>query len=487
MDAFAEAHRLVARFLRSQGYSAALESFISEASHSHPRLPSLLDVDPAAGDAGQDLQDLVEYAVSARLARLRVDDPTSSLREHLVGLELKEAELPKGKARTAVRETSNVLTVQQGVLPKREWDTQQHRFRCNETPCIFTTAVDRTLKAYSLDTFKLLDSFSLPSPCLSFAQHPLPEHRRFVSCATMEGSLTVLDLVTREAKAKVQDHTKYIVRVCWSPDGRHLATLGYDKLVRIYRLDLVAPASTSSSQPVLLDDEVLDPLAVCPDISLNLVHTIESRTNPEAAIWLPDSQWLVWSARDDHLLRYLRVPDDDAGEWWTEEVNLNENGDSFTSFSVLSIGLHPTLPLLSLQTSTLSARILLYPFRSATRLLTLHTTASQSDYFNPRHAWLPSGAGVVVNSEDGLLRIVDLRGRVRVSQGAHGAAAPPEDGEEGLTEEVRSERARLRREADKGSSVIRDVEVLVDEDDKGSVAGWKVVSCGFDKTVKVLE
>lgn len=129
MDAFAEAHRLVARFLRSQGYSAALESFISEASHSHPRLPSLLDVDPAAGDAGQDLQDLVEYAVSARLARLRVDDPTSSLREHLVGLELKEAELPKGKARTAVRETSNVLTVQQGVLPKREWDTQQHRFR----------------------------------------------------------------------------------------------------------------------------------------------------------------------------------------------------------------------------------------------------------------------------------------------------------------------------------------------------------------------
>lgn len=52
---------------------------------------------------------------------------------------------------------------------------------------------------------------------------------------------------------------------------------------------------------------------------------------------------------------------------------------------------------------------------------------------------------------------------------------------------MRSERARLRREADKGSSVIRDVEVLVDEDDKGSVAGWKVVSCGFDKTVKVLE
>ncbi|BGP24940.1 WD40 repeat containing protein [Rhodotorula toruloides] len=487
MDASVEAHRLVARFLRSQGYSAALDSFINEVSHAHPRLPCLLDADPTAGDAGEDLQDLVENAVAARLARLRVDDPTSSLRDQLVGLELKEVELPKCKARTVVREMSNVLTVQRGVLPKREWDTQQHRFQCNETPCLFTTAVDRTLKAYALDIYALLDSFSLPSPCLSFAQHPVTEHRRFVTCAMMDGSTTVLDLVTREVKAKVQGHNKYIVRVCWSPDGRHLATLGYDKLVRVYRFELSAPASTSSSEPTLLDDEAPDHLAFCPDVRLNLVHTIESRTNPEAALWLPDSQWLVWSARDDHLLRYLRVPDDDADEWQTEEVNLNENGDSFTSFSVLSIGLHPTLPLLSLQTSTLSARILLYPFHTATRLLTLHTTASQSDYFNPRHAWLPSGAGVVVNSEDGLLRIIDLRGRVRVSQGAHGAAAPADDGEEGLTEEVRSERARLRREADKGSSVIRDVEVLVNKDDKGSVTGWKVVSCGFDKTVKVLE
>lgn len=55
--------------------------------------------------------------------------------------------------------------------------------------------------------------------------------------------------------------------------------------------------------------------------------------------------------------------------------------------------------------------------------------------------------------------------------------------------ERKSERARLRREADKGSSVVRDVEVLLPpEDDKGVVGtkGWRIVSCGFDKTVKVL-
>lgn len=172
----------------------------------------------------------------------------------------------------------------------------------------------------------------------------------------------------------------------------------------------------------------------------------------------------------------------------------------FLPWCSLSLALHPSLPILSLQTSTASARILLYPFHSATRLLTLHTSASQSDYFNPRHAWLPSGAGVVVNSEDGIVRLVDLQGRVRLARGAHGIAAPDEELEHLLAEEgqdlsaekrreLKSERARLRREADKGSSVVRDVEVLLPpEDDKGFVGstGWRIVSCGFDKTVKVL-
>lgn len=92
------------------------------------------------------------------------------------------------------------------------------------------------------------------------------------------------------------------------------------------------------------------------------------------------------------------------------------------------------------------------------------------------------------------MRLVDLQGKVRLSRGAHGIAAPDEDlasdaagGQ--VSPEVRSERARLRREADRGSSVVRDVEVLVpQEDDKGVVSakGWRIVSCGFDKTVKVL-
>jgi len=88
------------------------------------------------------------------------------------------------------------------------------------------------------------------------------------------------------------------------------------------------------------------------------------------------------------------------------------------------------------------------------------------------------------------VRVVDLRGNVRVFAGAHGSAAPPEEGDEGGEgggEALRSERARLRREADKGSSVVRDVEVLVEEDSAGVPKRWRIVSCGFDKTVKLIE
>jgi WD40 repeat protein len=139
---------------------------------------------------------------------------------------------------------------------------------------------------------------------------------------------------------------------------------------------------------------------------------------------------------------------------------------------------HPTLPILSLHTSTENSRIILLPFHSDRRLSTLFTTASQGEFTTPRHAWLPDGSGLVCNSEDGVLRILDLQGKVRGRIGAHGAAAPVE--EEGEVE-GRSERARARRESERGSSVVKDVAVL-------EVEGKLVfVSVGFDKTIRVSE
>lgn len=188
----------------------------------------------------------------------------------------------------------------------------------------------------------------------------------------MEGSLSVIDVVSREVVARVKDHNKvrfcssqgpfyarpadlttpsqYIVKVAFSPGGDYLATLGYDKLIHIYRFkltplasDVPAPSDDDSAEPE-------DPLATCPSVNLELVHTITTRTNPEAAVWLPaaagqaaDGEWLVWTAREDNLMHYVKAPAASASgsaenatgqKWETEEWNLNENGDSFSSFSV---------------------------------------------------------------------------------------------------------------------------------------------------------
>lgn len=219
--------------------------------------------------------------------------------------------------------------------------------------------------------FELLESFSLPSPALSIAQHPLPSQERFIAWATMEGSVSVIDVVSREVVARAKDHNKvrclpgssegffpltrlpsqYIVKVAFSPSGDYLATLGYDRLIHIYRFKLT-PLESDAPAPNDDDDEAEpeDPLATCPSVNLELVHTVTTRTNPEAAVWLPvfagqaiDGEWLVWTAREDNLLHYVKAPAVSVSgseevtrgqKWETEEWNLNENGDSFISFSM---------------------------------------------------------------------------------------------------------------------------------------------------------
>lgn len=120
--------------------------------------------------------------------------------------------------------------------------------------------------------------------------------------------------------------------------------------------------------------------------------------------------------------------------------------------SSLSIAIHPSKQALSLQTDTDISRIILLPFHSNERLRhPIYTSAEQSAFSNPRHAWLDDGSGVAVSSDDGIVRIVDLNGKVKSSYGAHGLAGPSED----EAVQVSSEALRARYQADRGSSVVR--------------------------------
>lgn len=172
----------------------------------------------------------------------------------------------------------------------------------------------------------------------------------------MEGTVIVVDLVTRERIHEMRDHLKYIVSAVWSkprflssrlifaqltrpfpligPDGRWIATLGYDKQIIVY--EVIEKVVDLSDAPALLDDEEPDELSTSPSISVVQRRIIKTRTNPEAAVFLPKSDYLVYSARDDNILHEIRMPGKAAGEddWALSGFNLNENNDDWISFSV---------------------------------------------------------------------------------------------------------------------------------------------------------
>jgi hypothetical protein len=457
-----------------------LNRFISESTSKHPQLRYTPAASPGE-ESEEDWNDLVEDWIARKVTKFKLDDTNDQLLQELNKLSITSPSPRPNKVRTVIREATNVLNVQKGELPRKVWDRESLEFKHSIVNCIFTSTVDRTLKVYSYpnrqtsskNPLELLETISFGSPVLSFVQHPLERYKRFLACGLMTGGLTLVDLITREKLVELKDHNKYVVKVVWSPDGKHLATLGYDKLIHLYS--------------VTIQEDSLE-------VSLSLEHTLHPRTNPEAAIFLPSSSHLVWTARDDHLLHYLSTSSSSSFE--SIEYNLNPNQDSFTSFSILSINLHPILPLLSLQTNTENPRIFLYPFHSQVRLKTIHTMTQQSDYFNPRHSWVPcsSGSGeLVVNSEDGIVRVCHIQREGEVlKKGCHGIAAPLKDdeddeeeggGEVNLTEELKSERAKARRDRDRGSSVVRDVEVVELLDDDG---GYVILSAGFDKTVRMI-
>jgi len=113
-----------------------------------------------------------------------------------------------------------------------------------------------------------------------------------------------------------------------------MATLGYDKQIIVY--EVIERAVDLSDAPALLDDEEPDELATSPSISIVQRRIIKTRTNPEAAVFLPKSDYLVYSARDDNILHEIRMPGKTPGDqdWALSGFNLNENNDDWISFSV---------------------------------------------------------------------------------------------------------------------------------------------------------
>lgn len=117
------------------------------------------------------------------------------------------------------------------------------------------------------------------------------------------------------------------------------------------------------------------------------------------------------------------------------------------------------------------SRLLLFPLFSPHRRATLWTEAPSSAFSNPRHAWTPDGSAVWVTGEDGILRLVSLQGDVLARTKCHGEFSTP-TGNAHVDHAVAAAAWRSS-----GNTVIKGVVTL---------PNGHVVSCGFDRTVRVL-
>jgi WD40 repeat protein len=295
--------------------------------------------------------------------------------------------------------------------------------------------VDKTLRLFDLASGDPLAVYSFAAPVLAVDVFMSPgvdtdydnsgDGQRLVGlvgCSMMDGSHAVVSVraaavrfpatrgavgATEDSEEDVQlfhDHSKYVVCLRFSPDGRRFATCSYDRSVNLYSL---ARAGAGQERP-------------------RYVRRVSYRfqTTPESLVFVPAGvgaggdnsggakvgEELVVALRDVCYLTYLtnlpQPPTNDAeaaaatataevvamageaaqqGDQHHRKVSLNENDwDTHVSFTPLFLSLSPSGALLLVSTS----HSMHYCYRTGTNLrvqtLTGHTS---NEYSKPRTCW----------------------------------------------------------------------------------------------------
>ncbi|WFD22133.1 hypothetical protein MEQU1_000795 [Malassezia equina] len=466
MDLDGVCEAVVATFLRTHGYTDTLAAFEREGGRTSASSSCAYEQVP------RDLRTLVELAASHAMTQ----SMQHATLEEAPASALVEAASPVDYVLAATYDhlhTSNILSVTPATYPGVEG------------PCVATTGADRRVvfvDVSSGDVVGILEP-SMPghprrmgheAAVLDLSQHP--QHPTYVLTAGMDGRVVQWDLRHDRPVHELRDHSRFVVRVLHSDDGRFMATAGYDKRIHLYAVEV------HNEPPVYTH-----------------MHTLALATNPEALVfvrgpatpceapWEQDERtWLVYTARDRATLHYVALPTSCIGgtpDWTVLEYGTNADpNDPHTSYSLLHLTLHPSGRYVAAQTGELGTsdrldgpsptlpRILLMPLFSARRHATLWTSAPVSAFASPRHAWMPRGDAVWVTGEDGVLRLVALDGTERASVRCHGGMAEPASGRAGAALAAAAWRSG-------GNTVIKGVAVLADH---------RVASCGFDRTVRIL-
>lgn len=320
-------------------------------------------------------------------------------------------------------------------------------------------------------------------------------------------SAILTDLIT-QTTLQTFPHTKFVVRSAFSPDGRWLATASYDRTIVLYESTTSGRVPPGEEEEDDSLDATDDPrLARDPALRYTRRHRIVVEQNPEAIVFDARGRYLLYTTRGSHWLTYVHLPAPNGngngngdGDFTVSRKSFNVHPeDTHISFAVLNVVLDPSGRLLACQTGDHAGgtgeRILIYDVelppttttspasppdanlttrgtwlasapgpRENDRLRVIWTGQAGDDYALPRLAWLPDSSGIITTTTTGALVLHSLAGGEQVrSLKVHGARAGGGPGQG-------------------KSEVVRDVCVFGDKDD---VQGWKVVSVGYDATVRI--
>jgi COMPASS component SWD3 len=143
----------------------------------------------------------------------------------------------------------------------------------------------------------------------------------------MDGTTFITDLASGRVLQEGPSHRKYVVRVCWSPDGTHFATASYDKTAALWRLA----------------EDVSETEAETPSPRFEERHIFHMQSPVECITMLPalpdassGGPALVLGQRDDCRLAVYALAD-----LAVTYINMNELGDDFVSFAPMDVAASP--------------------------------------------------------------------------------------------------------------------------------------------------
>ncbi|KAJ3041161.1 hypothetical protein HDV00_009876 [Rhizophlyctis rosea] len=421
---------LVADFLKERGLESTLETLTLEASESFERLERF------NRPHGKPLLTVLEEHESGQLAgsmqRLALE------REYDKELNLPgPSPLPREPSNTLEHiHYANILTVTSRTLSTSLFPSST--FASSTAQVLLTGSTDKSARLTDASTGALLSRLDHHQAAILVAEF-YPQNPLYVLTAGMDGAHHIVDIQSGEAVQSWKDHTKYIVRagLSASDNGRWLVTGSYDRTVNIYR----RKDGTGAGET---------PPAYDTFHTITLPGAIESLTflSPNPPFHPHES--LVIGCRDDHRLHYIDLdPTAQSGlDLPTYATNMNENKDDWVSFAPMDLSAHPSGRFLACYTDSKAGRIIIFAARSDRQVKNLYGTVADG-FSRPRCCWDATGRLLLATSDDQKVYAFDIATtQILAKLGGH-------------------------------AEVVR-----------GLYCDWErncVVSCSFDKTVRVWE